>query len=146
MTGDVLAALGRDAEATAAWERAAASRGDFVSMATTEFSERSICSVHALRRLGREGEADDLARALSDWAVALRDVPAMVDYFATSLPTMLLFHEDLQRRRELTCDTIAAQAALALGDGAAAARLAADVLAVDPADPHALEVASAVSA
>ena len=111
-------------------------------MSTTEFSERSVCSVHALQRLGRAQEADDLARAMLAWAADLREVPTTIDYFATSLPTMLLFHEDLQTRRELTCDTIAAQAHLALGDFVAATRLTEAVLAVDPAEPFAREVAA----
>jgi hypothetical protein len=47
----------------------------------------------------------------------------MVDYFATSLPTMLLFEDDLQRRQEVTAKFLQAQALHGLGRSEEAAKL-----------------------
>jgi tetratricopeptide (TPR) repeat protein len=135
--GDALHACGRSDEAVLAWQAAAAAEGDFVAMATTEFSERSAASITALQRLGRQDDALRLADRLADWARERRNQPATVDYFATSLPTLLLFHEDLQTRQQLTCDVMTAQAALAAGRHQEASRLLADVLAADPGEPFA---------
>ncbi len=100
--GDALAELGRASSAESAWRTAAAATGDFTEMATTPFTERSVWSIAALDRLGRHDEArqrlDELARYADELAVA----PTEVDYFATSLPTMLLFHADQAAERDAT--------------------------------------------
>ena len=100
--GDALAELGRASSAESAWRTAAAATGDFTDMATAPFTERSAWSIVALDRLGRRDEArqrlDDFARYTDDLALA----PAEVDYFATSLPTMLLFHTDQASERDTT--------------------------------------------
>ena len=143
--GDALVAAGRTAEANAAWERAAAAHGDFVAMATTPFSERSISSAVALQRLGRVDEAAELARRISAWATAQRELPARIDYFATSLPTLLLFHSDINQRQRITCDVLRAQAAAVLGDTDTAKTLSAAVLVRDPAEPFAARVGRSFS-
>lgn len=97
--GDAYTAAGRDGDARRAWEIAAGARGDFTDMATVAFTERSAWSIVALQRLGRSGEAaaelDAFERFIDEEAVR----PAEIDYFATSLPTMLLFHDDLTVER-----------------------------------------------
>lgn len=143
--GDALAAAGRASQASDAWERAAAAQGDFVAMATTPFSERSISSAVALQRLGRAGEAAELASRISAWATAQRELPASIDYFATSLPTLLLFHSDIDQRQRITCDVLRAQAAAVLGDPDTAKQLSAAVLARDPAEPFAARVSQSLS-
>src|SRR5256884_7175959 len=57
---------------------------------------------------------------------------AQVDYFATSLPAMLLFEDDLQRRNTMTALFLQAQAWLGLGDAAKAQELLTRVLSLDP--------------
>jgi len=98
--GDALAELGRASSAESAWRTAADATGDFTDMATAPFTERSVWSIAALDRLGRTVEArqrlDDLARYVDELAVA----PTDIDYFATSLPTMLLFHADQAAQRD----------------------------------------------
>ena len=44
-------------------------------------------------------EAHALLERLLEHAQALAESQARVDYFATSLPTMLLFHDDPQERQ-----------------------------------------------
>ncbi|MFI2102723.1 DUF5107 domain-containing protein [Isoptericola sp. NPDC019693] len=96
LLGDALAAGSRPDEAREAWRTAAAQQGDFEGMAVQEFSERTAASVLALRRLGRDDEARRLRDGLAAYVEAESGRRAQVDYFATSLPTMLLFTHDVQ--------------------------------------------------
>ena len=63
----------------------------------------------------------------------LAKTPVQIDYFATSLPTMLLFADDLTARQRTTALFLEAQARLGLGQTAAAHRLLRQVLRRDPA-------------
>ncbi|PZQ39580.1 MAG: DUF5107 domain-containing protein, partial [Phenylobacterium zucineum] len=144
--GDALAAAGRIAPAEQAWERAGRAQGDFVAMATTPYSERSVFSAIALQRLGRFDEARSLASAMRSWAEHRRAERATIDYFATSLPTLLLFHEDLQWRHELTCDVLIAQASMVLGEEASARSLVERVLHVDPSESFARQMSEVLDA
>ena len=51
------------------------------------------------RLCSRLQEARQLLQRLLAYAGELAASPASVDYFATSLPDMLTFHEDLQERQ-----------------------------------------------
>jgi len=51
-----------------------------------------------------------LARGLRDYARELHRTPAKIDYFATSLPTLLLFEDDLDARQRAYADRLLAQA------------------------------------
>jgi hypothetical protein len=64
----------------------------------------------ALDRLGRHEEAQQLFDSITQYAEALKDRVPTIDYFATSLPTMLLFEEDLRERQQITSDFLKAQA------------------------------------
>jgi tetratricopeptide (TPR) repeat protein len=98
--GKALQALGRTEEAQAKFEEAANESGDFQSMAVTAFSELTIFKAQALRELGRGGEADAVLRAMIDYAESEINVPAKIDYFATSLPNLLVFEEDIQEAKQ----------------------------------------------
>lgn len=98
--GRALRALGREAEAVAKFEAAAAEAGDFQGMAVTGFSERTVFQALALRELGREEEARAVLGALADFARAESAIPAKIDYFATSLPNLLVFEEDIQEEKK----------------------------------------------
>jgi tetratricopeptide (TPR) repeat protein len=100
LRGDALAVLGRAGEAAAAWEHSASFRGDFQAMNVQSYSEQSYYSALALRNLGRTVEAAQLADGLAGHIAELAATPASIDYFATSLPTMLLFNENPQDGRD----------------------------------------------
>jgi tetratricopeptide (TPR) repeat protein len=89
-------------------------------------------SALALEKLGRKPAAKKLLRSLLRYARKLRRTPAAIDYFATSLPTMLLFDEDLTARQQTTALFLEAQARLGLGQTATARRLLREVLSRDP--------------
>ncbi|HEY6494295.1 MAG TPA: hypothetical protein VIZ43_13545, partial [Trebonia sp.] len=78
-----------------------------------------------------------LREGLRGYIASLRGRPAAIDYFATSLPTMLTFDEDVQLRQNLLADLLTAQLALVDADPAAASAALGCVLAVDPAHPEA---------
>jgi len=115
------------------WEIAASFRGDFQEMSVRTFSEMTFFSARALERLGKKSASQKLLRGLLDYARRLARSDAKIDYFATSLPTMLLFDDDLQIRQALTAKFLRAQALDGLGRRAEARRLVADILRRDPA-------------
>lgn len=121
-----------------AWELAAAQQGDFQAMSTTPYSEATYYSALALRRLGRD--ADRLVADLRAFCDALECAPATVDFFATSLPSMLLFTEDpavVQRRRVLF---LRAQLDLLDGEPEQAGKRLAALLAEDPHHVDAIDL------
>ncbi|WP_143261970.1 tetratricopeptide repeat protein, partial [Allokutzneria sp. NRRL B-24872] len=131
-------------EDRASWELAAAQQGDFLGMSAQPHSEATFSSVLALRRLGRTDEAARLAEALRAFCDELEASPATVDYFATSLPSMLLFTEDLAAAQRRRAGFLRAQ--LDILDwqyGRAGDRLAA-VLAEDPHHVDALDLARSI--
>ena len=126
------AARGDAAAARRHWEIAANFKGDFQDMSVRVFSEMTYYSALSLERLGKKIKADRLLHDLLTYARKLRTQPARIDYFATSLPTMLLFEDDLPARQETRALFLQAQARLGLGHAAAARSLLARVLRRDP--------------
>jgi tetratricopeptide (TPR) repeat protein len=98
--GKALRALGRESEALTKFEAAAAESGDFQCMAVTAFSELTVFKALALRELGRESEARQVLEAMAAHAEAESKIPARIDYFATSLPNLLVFEEDIQESKK----------------------------------------------
>jgi tetratricopeptide (TPR) repeat protein len=142
--GEACAALGARAEARKHWRTAAAFRGDFQEMSVRAFSEMTYYSARALERLGRKAGARKLLRGLLAYARRLARAPAKIDYFATSLPTMLVFDEDLQKRQQITALFLQAQARLGLGQRATAKKLLAEVLRRDPNHALAADLSDSV--
>jgi hypothetical protein len=98
--GKALRALGHEKEAAAKFQAAAAESGDFQGMAVTAFSELTIFKALALRELNREAEAHEVLEAMATHAKAELGIPARIDYFATSLPNLLVFEEDIQESKK----------------------------------------------
>ena len=98
--GKALRALDREQEAAAKFEAAAAESGDFQGMAVTAYSELTVFKALALRELGREADARAVLEAMAAHAVAELGIPARIDYFATSLPNLLVFDEDIQESKK----------------------------------------------
>ncbi len=144
--GCALAAGGDQARAREHWTTAASFRGDFQEMSVRAFSEMTYFSALALEKLGQRAAAKRLLRGLLAHARQLARTPAKIDYFATSLPTMLLFDDDLNRRQKITALFLEAQARAGLGERAAVRRLLAHVRRLDPAHAMAAELAAELSA
>jgi tetratricopeptide (TPR) repeat protein len=114
------------------WRIAANFKGDFQEMSVCAFSEMTFYSALALEKLGQRAKAKKLLRDLLAYARKLQTAEAKIDYFATSLPTMLLFDDDLQFRQETTALFLQAQAQLGLGNTAKGRALLKLVLKRDP--------------
>ena len=138
--GEACAALGDKAGAKRHWTIAARFRGDFQEMSVRAFSEMTYYSALSLERLGKKAGAHELLRGLLAYARQLRKSPARIDYFATSLSTMLLFDDDIQARQETAALFLEAQAQLGLGKRTAAKQLLNRVLARDPNHPLAADL------
>ncbi len=130
--GDAWAALDETEQAQRWWTRAAEFRGDFQEMSVLDFSELTYFQALSLDRLGRNEAAKEKLWALDAYAEQLGQSKAKIDYFATSLPTMLLFDDDLQLRQENAARFMKAQAMAGLGRKELAEAILEEVLSVDP--------------
>lgn len=130
--GCARAELGDTQQARQHWLAAAAFKGDFQAMSVRAFSEMTYYSALSWERMGEKTKAKELFGDLLTYALKLQKAEAKIDYFATSLPTMLLFDDDLQFRQETTALFLQAQAHLGLGRQAKGAVLLKTVLQRDP--------------
>jgi hypothetical protein len=85
----------------------------------------------ALQCLGREAEAQELFLGIETYSRELGHQLPEIDYFATSLPTMLLFREDLVQRNLIEAKFLRAQAFLGLNRKSEALALLNSVLEMD---------------
>jgi tetratricopeptide (TPR) repeat protein len=137
---EAYAALGQDTEARRHWERASRTEGDFLQMKVQSVSEMTYWSALALRRLGREDAAHSLFNEILRYAQQLDSETPAIDYFATSLPAMLLFDADLKRQNRITARFLQAQAHLGLGLQQEGLALLQEVLQMDPAHSGAIDL------
>ncbi|WP_082519032.1 DUF5107 domain-containing protein [Leifsonia sp. Leaf336] len=131
--GDANQAAGLTVAAEEAWRAAATSAGDFTTMSAVPHSPMTYYSVLAARRLGDQDRADRLTAELADYVEVERRERAKIDYFATSLPTMLIFRADIEQVHRDLVAVMDAELALLTGDPSRAATILAPVLDRDPA-------------
>ena len=124
--GRALAAGGDDVRAREQWTIAAEPLPDRTVLASASFF-RGL----ALRALGRESDARSVFRSLRRSARRQARATVEIDYFATSLPALLLFDDDLDLRNQIACRYLEGLAALGLGRPRAARRAFRDVLGWD---------------
>lgn len=129
--GSAYEAEGDQSSAQQWFERAARHKGDFQEMRVKSFSEMSYYNALALKRLNRTVEAEELLHSLLTYAEGLSQQKASIDYFATSLPAMLLFEDDLQKRNTVTSTFLCAQAWMGLGENQKARELLRQVMHLD---------------
>jgi tetratricopeptide (TPR) repeat protein len=130
--GCALKELGETSAAQRHWRAAASFKGDFQEMRVRSFSEMTYYSALSWQQLGKHAEAKKLFRELLKFGKALEKTPAKIDYFATSLPAMLLFEDDLQARQHTAALFLQAQAQLGLGETNQGSALLQEVLKRDP--------------
>jgi tetratricopeptide (TPR) repeat protein len=130
--GCALAELSERKLARHYWRKAATFKGDFQQMSVRVFSEMTYYSARSLEKSGRRAQAQKLFRDLLAFGRKLQKAPAKIDYFATSLPSMLLFDDDFQFRQETTALFLQAQAHLGLGARAKSITFLKTVLRRDP--------------
>jgi hypothetical protein len=94
--GKAYQALGETEKATDHFRLSAEESGDFSAMAATAHSPQSYYRGLSLRELGDESAATALFEDLLAFGKNGLKTKATIDYFATSLPNLLVFDEDLQ--------------------------------------------------
>jgi tetratricopeptide (TPR) repeat protein len=123
---------GDRARAREHWKMASDFRGDFQGMSVRSFSEMTYFSGLAMGELGQKERGRELFHQLLTYARKLRKEEAKIDYFATSLPTLLLFDDDLNARQLTSSLLLEGLARLGLGQQARGRRLLQEVLERDP--------------
>ena len=88
---------------------------------------RGLC----LRELGRADEAQQAFETMLSEVQQRRTIEPQLDYFATSLPNLLLFVDDLHKRNEVDCLYLMALGEMGLGNYSAARILLDEVLRLD---------------
>jgi tetratricopeptide (TPR) repeat protein len=138
--GEACAAGGDPVLAAQYWKSAATFKGDFQAMSVRSFSEMTYYSALSFARLDENARAEQLFRDLLAFADELTLVPARIDYFATSLPAMLLFEDDLQERQLITAKFLKAQALMGLDEQTAAIELLHEIFRSDPSHGPAFDL------
>src|ERR1700683_978955 len=133
---------GQEDQARAWWLRAAEQKGDFQQMSVREVSEMTFWTGAALQSLGRTEEATVLFNRIYDYSVELEKTEPVIDYFAASLPAMLLFDENLGLRTRIQALFLRAQASLGHKRRAVAEDLLREVLAIDGSHAGACDLLS----
>ena len=108
--GKALRSLGREAEAVNSFNESANEMGDFQAMAVTEHSELSYYRGLSLIELGQLQEAEKLFQAMRAHALRESQKEAEIDYFATSLPLLLVFEDDLEKTKNTAAENLLALA------------------------------------
>ena len=129
--GEAFHREGYEDAAHAWWMRGADQRGDFQQMAVREVSTMTFWSALSCQRLGKTAEAEALFHKIYDYAVDMEQAVPRIDYFATSLPSMLLFNEDLVWRNRVDALFLRAQACAGLNRKAESEMLLREVLRLD---------------
>jgi tetratricopeptide (TPR) repeat protein len=129
--GIAYAAAGNLPEAEPWWRRAAREAGDFQQMSVLTVSDMTYWRGAALEKLHLHEQARQVFESIAAHADALERQEPKIDYFATSLPAMLLFHEDLAHRNRVLTAFLRAQAAYGLHGARAAIPMLRAVLTLD---------------
>jgi tetratricopeptide (TPR) repeat protein len=122
---------GRSTEAVDAWQRAARQHGDFQQMSVRSVSDMTFWTGMAYARLGRAKKAHEIFQSIYDYSLQLQQQIPKIDYFATSLPAMLLFENDLVKQNQIEAKFLRAQALLGLDREKEARDLLNEVLQLD---------------
>jgi len=98
--GKAQQAMGNAEKAQDYFEQSTNEQGDFIAMAVSEHSEMTYFRALSLKELGKKQEAKALFQDLKTYAGQKIKEEAKIDYFATSLPLLLVFEDDLQTQNE----------------------------------------------
>jgi tetratricopeptide (TPR) repeat protein len=123
-SGLAAAQLGNIAQAQEYWQAAAAP--------LPSPGYHSCFQALALQSLGENEKARAILSELARFASTQMDIEPKIDYFATSLPNLLLFEDDLGKRNRVECIFLAGLAHYGLGETEAAVAKLEQVLAADP--------------
>jgi tetratricopeptide (TPR) repeat protein len=115
----------------------------YLNAAAAPLTSRGIHSyfqARALMAIGQSVAAGQVLMELSRFAAERMKIVPKIDYFATSLPNLLLFDDDLEKRNRIDSAVLAALASDGLGESEKAVELLEQVIAEDPNHVFAIEM------
>lgn len=139
LKGMAFKALGNTAKANDFFLKSTNEEGDFVDMAVSAYSELSYYKALSLRELSRQEEATKLLTNIKQFAVQKLNEETRIDYFATSLPLLLVFEDDMQKRNKWEANYLIALAELGLGNFDQARKFLLEILKLNSAHTGAME-------
>jgi len=92
----------------------------------------SYFQAQGLKMLGNHPAAAEVLSSLAEFAQRQMETEPKIDYFATSLPNLLLFDDDLKKRNRIDSLLLSALTCHGLGDEAKALRQLEQIVAEDP--------------
>lgn len=138
--GCALEQLGDSKEARACWERA--SSGPSEPAAAIYYNDQPPEALFyqglALKKLDRETEAATRFGRLVDYGEVHLNDQVTIDFFAVSLPDLMVFDADLNQRNRIHCHYLTGLGLLGVTKTTEALAHFDEVLAVDPAHPGAV--------
>ncbi|MEZ4836692.1 MAG: tetratricopeptide repeat protein [Caldilineaceae bacterium] len=125
--------MGNTQKAEDAWQRAAVGLSEPSSAMFYNDQPPDMIFYQGLarQRLGQTDAARQIFQRLIDYGRAHLDDDVQMDYFAVSLPSFLVFDEDLNERNRIHCHYMMALGYLGLGEHSAAADAFAQVTELD---------------
>ncbi|NMH86852.1 DUF5107 domain-containing protein [Flavivirga algicola] len=126
--GKALKASGKSKEAKILFQQSATEEGDFIDMAVSAYSELSYYSALSLIEMNKNDEAMTLLNNIKDYAKNKLEETVKIDYFATSLPLLLVFEDDMQKRNTWDNKFLLALSEFGLGNKERALNLFNEVL------------------
>ena len=109
-------ALGKEEKALTHFMASSQEQGDFIDMAVSDFSELTYYKALSMKELGKEQEANEVLEAMKTYASNKLQEKAKIDYFATSLPLLLVFEDDIQKNNDIEAYYLLGLAELGLGN------------------------------
>ena len=140
--GEASSAAGDIESAHQAWQRAALRFSEARQHGHAAVTEQTIYAAMAKGRLGEGRESRIWLRQLWFYGRKLAREKGGVDYFATSIPSLLLFDDDLTRRNRIQGLLLQTQARVGLRQWKLARKALEQVLALDPNNERASELIS----
>lgn len=121
-------ALGMHQEASDHFFESINEEGDFIDMAVSTYSELSYYKALSLIELDDKAQAQKLLSEIKRFGEAKLEEKVQIDYFATSLPLLLVFEDDIQKRNAIDAKYLVALAELGLGNSKKAMHILKEVL------------------
>jgi tetratricopeptide (TPR) repeat protein len=78
--------------------------------------DKIVYQALAFRKLGEFDKANSIFSSFIAFGETQKDIPVHIDYFAVSLPDMLVFDIDINRRNEIFCKYLIGLGQIGLGD------------------------------
>ncbi|SDL97049.1 DUF5107 domain-containing protein [Siphonobacter aquaeclarae] len=132
LRGLALAGLGKNAADSFRRATAGSSEPAQAIYYNDQQPDKIVYQALAWRQLGEEEKAREIFARLVSFAEAHEADEVRIDYFAVSLPDMLVFEGDLNLRNRIHCLYLKGLGQLGLGEAAAGDATLAEVLSLDP--------------